>query len=1177
MTLTPDRGIDSENFSLAQRDTLCDDNILLTGLQATARAVADQLRADHARGLRTAAFVSGYPGSPLAGFDQALRRMDKAGLPITHIDGLNEDLAATAVWGSQQDHLAPLAEHDGVIGVWYGKAPGLDRSGDVLRHANLHGAGSSGGVVLFVGDDPGSKSSTMPSASELSLIDLGIPVLYPGTVQEVLEHGRLAFEMSRSTGLYVAVKIVTAIADGFGIARVRSEWHPRTQRDWKFGNETWTFHQRKSFFIPDTLELEAELHSRRLPAAARFLRENAVNTVAVRGPTDEIGIVAAGRTFQEVKEALRSLGLADEALTTAGIRLLKVGSLHPWDDQTAEEFVSGLGTIIVVEEKRALIERYLRDQFYSRADRPRVLGKQDSDGNALFAPDGELTADRIRPILKKVLDELVLLPEIRSRIPVASAVDQVDAAKRTSYFCSGCPHNRSTADLEVSPIGGGVGCHALVMWMDRGATSYTHMGGEGAQWIGRAPFTDVPHMIQNIGDGTYFHSGSLVPRFAVASGVNITFRILYNGVIAMTGGQMPAGQQTIPDLCQSLLGEGVKQVAVVTDEINRYTTSVRRDLPPGVFVHDRSQLTKIEVEFAKVLGVTAIIYDQACSNELRRLRKREVVPERKKRIVINEAVCEGCGDCGVKSTCLSVQPVESILGRKTQIHQGSCNTDYSCLDGDCPSFVTVEADHVPSRTVAIGDIHLPVVGPPIGIALIPADGFGVYTVGVGGTGLVTLNQILATAAAFDGLHVTGLDQTGLSQKGGPVVSHLKIFREPTEASQSISEQSVDTFIALDLLVANELRHRVRLSPERTMAVLSTSVVPTAEMILKTQASFGSVDELVASIGSCVSSTQQISLDLLAIAEGLFKDHMTANIIALGVAYQLGFLPVREESLLRAIEVNGAAVERSKKAFAVGRLAAADPVALAKLLPQHRAGQMSPSPSKRAISKLGKIALVQQFEISADKIRDFVFLLGAELIDYQNERVASEFLQTIAPLAKLERRLYDSESELTRLGALHLFRFTAVKDEYEVARLHRKSEFRAALNELVPQGKKIKYLLQPPMLSSLGLNKKIAIPSALARPTFALLAGMRRLRSTPLDVFGLARLRREERQLRLDFVADIELVVNSLCPENKADCARLLDAAATVRGFEEVKRRSMEIYYESRSLLRAAVASAASAN
>jgi indolepyruvate ferredoxin oxidoreductase len=404
-----------------------------------------------------------------------------------------------------------------------------------------------------------------------------------------------------------------------------------------------------------------------------------------------------------------------------------------------------------------------------------------------------------------------------------------------------------------------------------------------------------------------------------------------------------------------------------------------------------------------------------------------------------------------------------------------------------------------------------------------------------------------------------------------------MFREPTETSQSISEQSVDTFIALDLLVANEVRHRLRLSPERTMAVLSTSVVPTAEMVLKTEASFGSTDELVASIGGCVSPTRQISLDILAIAEGLFKDHMTANIIALGVAYQRGFLPVREESLLRAIEVNGAAVERSKKAFAVGRLAADDPVALARLLPQHRAGQMNPSPSERAKLKLDNLVRAQQFEIASAELRDFVLLLGAELVDYQNERVASEFLQTVASIAKLERRLHGAESELTRLAALHLFRLTAVKDEYEVARLHRKFEFQAALNELVPQGKKVKYLLQPPMMSSLGLKKKIAIPSLLARPTFSLLAAMRRVRSTPFDIFGFAQLRREERQLRLDFIADIELVVNSLCLENKADSARLLDAAAAVRGFEDVKRRSMKTYYESRSLLRAAVASAASTN
>jgi indolepyruvate ferredoxin oxidoreductase len=1156
-------GIDAQNFTLSQRDYLTDADILLTGVQAAARLVSDQLRADHARGLRTAAFVSGYPGSPLAGFDQALRKIDKRGLEITHVDGLNEDLAATAVWGSQQDHLAPLATHDGVIGVWYGKAPGLDRSGDALRHANLHGAGRNGGVILLVGDDPASKSSTMPSASEFSLIDLGIPVLYPGTIQEVLDYGRFGFELSRSTGLYAALKIVTTVADGFGVARVASRWHPRTPTKWTFFGQPWSFKQRARFFIPDTLELETELHSFRLPAAAEFLRENRVNAIINGSEPAKIGIVAAGRTYFELREALRQLGFSDLELAHRGIRILKVGALYPWDSETCAEFSRGIDTILVVEEKRPLLERYIRDQFYDSDQRPRILGKNDENGSPLFPSDGELTADRIRPLLQRELGKLIELPVARELIPLADAGVRVAASSRTSYFCSGCPHNRSTLDHNFSPVGGGVGCHALVMWMDRGATSYTHMGGEGAQWIGRAPFTDTPHFIQNIGDGTYFHSGSLVPRYAVAAGANITFRILYNGVIAMTGGQMPAGQQTIPELCRSLRAEGVARIVVVTDELGRYTPEVRRQLPVDVQVRDRSDAPDVERELAAIRGVTILIYDQACSNELRRLRKRDVVPERKKRVVINEAVCEGCGDCGVKSTCLSVQPVESLLGRKTQIHQGSCNTDYSCLDGECPSFVTVEVDRAPSRstassTVAVPNLPLPDEYPPI-----PTDGFGIYTVGVGGTGLVTLNQILATAAAFDGLYVTGLDQTGLSQKGGPVVSHLKLFREPVVTSQSLGEQTVDTFIALDLLVANDPRHRSRLSPRRTRAILSTSRVPTAEMVLKTDSSFGSVEELTDSVGRCVRPDMQDRADILAIAEGIFKDHMTVNIIALGMTFQKGFLPVSEPSLRRAIEVNGAAVERSKKAFAIGRLAVADPQALKALMPEHRPGSMNPSPSPRARERAAN--LMRQYSVlgSGDDIGEFVELLTAELIDYQGSRLAGRYCKTIAELAERESAELGAPGSVTRTAALHLFRLAAVKDEYEVARLHRKPQFRAELARLVPGATRQRFLLQPPFLTAIGLKSKIAVPSALAGVMFTLLAALRRIRSTPLDVFSFAKIRREERRLLDLYRSDLELVRTLLTAENYCECEQLLGLPGLVRGFESVKRASIRKYYESR--------------
>jgi indolepyruvate ferredoxin oxidoreductase len=1164
------RPIDAANFTLSQRDSLTDADILLTGLQATARVVADQLRADRRRGLNTAAFVCGYPGSPLAGFDQTLRRMDKSGLDITHVDGLNEDLAATAVWGSQQDHLAPLAKHDGVIGVWYGKAPGFDRSCDVLRHANLHGAGTNGGVVLMVGDDPASKSSTMPSASEAGLIDLAIPVLYPGTVQEVLDFGRHAFELSRATGLYVAMKIVTAIADGFGIASVRADWDPVSRREWEFAGTNWSFRQRAKFFIPDTLELETELHARRLPAAARFISENRINHVEVSTDADTVGIVAAGRTYQEMRQALRELGLDDDELRRRGIRLLKVGALFPWTPDVAAEFARGLRTVIVVEEKRSLLERYLREQFYDLAERPAVLGKYDRDGSALFPPDGELLADRIRPLLHRALGLSTPTPRTKHLIPVASAAERIDASTRTAYFCSGCPHNRSTADLGVSPVGGGVGCHALVMWMDRGATSYTHMGGEGAQWIGRAPFVDTPHIIQNVGDGTYFHSASLVPRFAVAAGANITFRILYNGVIAMTGGQDPSGQQSVPDLCRSLLAEGVEKVVVVADDLDRYSSDMLAEIPDGVEVRHRDRLADTERELSLVKGVTVLIYDQACANELRRMRKRKLAPERKTRVVINEAVCEGCGDCGVKSTCLSVQPVDSLLGRKTQIHQASCNTDYSCLDGDCPSFVTVDVDVAPSATVRVEDLAIPGDFTEPSLPAVPADGFGIYTVGVGGTGLVTLNQVLATAAAFDGLYVSGLDQTGLSQKGGPVVSHLKLFTESTQTSQSITEQSTDAFIALDLLVANETRHRSRLSPQRTRALLSTSMVATAEMVLHTDKDFGAVDGIVSSLAGCVRNDALQTLDVVAIAERVFKDHMAANIIALGAAYQLGFLPVSSASLLRAIEVNGAAVERSRAAFNLGRLVVARPDDFATRFPEHRAGRMDPTPadaSRRRVAGLVDAALGAD---ARTEVGNFVALLAAELVEYQSVRHARRFLDALAPLAVRERTVSGHVGRVTRAAALHLFRLTAYKDEYEVARLHRKSEFHDELGRLVPKHRKMRYRLHPPILKAFGLKRKIALPPVVATPTFVTLAAMRRLRGTPLDPFGFASMRRLERKLITRYADDITLVSRELNGGNVDACLGILEAPAIIRGYEEVKLRSLEKFEVARSAAVAAL-------
>jgi len=772
--------LDPAHFSLDDRYTTLDGEILLTGVQGLARMVIDQLRHERARSLRTAAFVSGYPGSPLGGFDQTLERAPKGDVEIHHIPGLNEELAATAVWGSQQDHLATLDNRDGVIGLWYGKSPGLDRCGDVLRHANQHGVGHNGGVVLAVGDDPSSKSSTLPGASEATMFDLGIPALAPGTVSELLWLGHHGYALSRYTGLWAGLKITTALADGFAITEVNSQGPVIVDPQVEFDGQPWVHKQRPRFFIPDTVELEQEVYEKRLPAAEAYATANGLNRITLSGPHDRVGIVAAGRTFHELRQALADLGIDDRALLRAGIRLLQLGMVFPLERKIVSLFAEGLTDIVVVEEKRSFIEMLLRNALYGRADAPRIHGKTRADGRRLVPTDSELTADRIAAALRSLLADISTVdlrpadvrPAVSDRlsplpsgtgsvvpVPVAIQLVKPAAATRAAAFCSGCPHNRSTINATDSPSGGGVGCHALVMTMDRGAQTYTQMGGEGAQWIGRAPFVKEPHFVQNMGDGTFFHSGSLAMRFAIAAGVNTTFKLLYNGVVAMTGGQDPTGQLAVPDLCAMLLAEGVVKIIIVADEPGRYGSGRRGTLgvPKGVRVWGRDRLEEAQMVLAATPGVTVLVYDQACANELRRLRKRNKAPARPMRVVINEAVCEGCGDCGVKSSCLSVHPVETPFGRKTQIHQASCNSDYSCLDGDCPSFVTVNT----TATTARPTPKIPADLEPLeSLPRVGDDGFGVYITGVGGTGVVTMNQILATAASFDGFTVTGVDQTG---------------------------------------------------------------------------------------------------------------------------------------------------------------------------------------------------------------------------------------------------------------------------------------------------------------------------------------------------------------------------------------------------------------------------------
>ena len=1197
------------DFELDAKYRVTEGGILITGVQALARVLFDQIRADRRRGLNTAAFVSGYPGSPLGGFDQTLQRSGPllAEHDVHWVPGVNEDLAATAVWGSQQDNLAPLRRHDGIIGMWYGKGPGVDRSGDVFRHANLHGVGTNGGVLVAAGDDPQSKSSTLPGSSEVALYDAGMPVLVPGTPQEVLDLGRHGYELSRFTGCWTALKIVTGVADGFGSANVAVDRIAPRRPDLEFDGRPWKFAQRPRFFLPDTIELEGELYELRHAAARAYAAENNLDVVEVDPPDPWLTILSFGRVYAEVRQALADLGLGrDDEIRAAGVRLVRLGMIYPLEPGIVRAAARGVEEILVVEEKRPFVERFVREQLYDQRIRPRVVGKRDERDRPLVPVDGELSADRLRSALARRLKQRLTAPLIlRAGDPPAAAappqrvtlvtappappineagggpgrtmfeITPVEitpvkitpvAATRTAAFCSGCPHNRSTVPGAGSPVGGGVGCHAMAMWLDRGTVTYSQMGGEGAQWIGRAPFTDVPHYVQNIGDGTFFHSGSLAVRAAVSAGATMTFKVLYNGVVAMTGGQDPAGQLDVPHLCRAMAAEGVAKIIVVSEEPARYRRRANggrsAGLPAGTRVWDRDRLAEAEKALARVPGVTMLVYDQACAAELRRLRKRGRAPERAQRVVINEAVCEGCGDCGAKSNCLSVRPVDTELGRKTQIDQASCNTDYSCLDGDCPSFVTVRAPSGRAPAPPVSDLAGDLPEPERKATVADGAGYSIVATGIGGTGVVTLNQVLATAAFLEGLAVTGLDQTGLSQKAGPVVSHLRLWNGDPDLSNAVGDESADLLLALDLLVAAEPRHLARLRADRTATVAVTSLVPTADMV-RDGASAPSVSGLLDTVADRTRPGALTAVDTVAVSSALFGDSIAANVVALGAAYQAGALPLAASSITRAIEVNGVAVERNLAAFRAGRVAVHDP---GRLPVAARPGELRRQAQPEVLAAAAALAAERGL---AGPAAETAVRRAAELTAYQDARLAGRYLDLVGLAARAEAGLADvlgAGGALTAAVADAFFHLLAYKDEYEVARLHLLPEFEAALAAAVPGGRGVRYRLHPPVLRALGLRKKIGIPAAAARPAFRVLRSLRRVRGTPADVFGYTRVRRTERRLAEQYEADLRAAAAGLsadCHDMVLELARL---PLAIRGYEEIKLAAVGRYEADRERL-----------
>jgi indolepyruvate ferredoxin oxidoreductase len=1145
-------------FTLDAKYDVEDGEVLLTGVQALVRLLFDQLRADRRRGLRTAALVSGYQGSPLGTFDLTLQRSSRRlreALDVHWIAGVNEELAATAVWGSQQDALGPLARHDGVIGMWYGKAPGLDRSGDAMRHANLHGVGRLGGVLCAVGDDPQAKSSTFPTASEHALRDLGMPVYAPGSPQDIVDLGLHAYALSRYSGLWAAMKIVTVVADGLSTVKV----HP--ERLWArpaltFDGTRWE-HRQGRFFLPDTIAMERELFTRRFEAARSFADLNRVHHVEVEPGSPRVTIVAGGHSYLEVREALATLGLEDgPAIAAAGIRLLRLGLISPLSATMIADAATGVRDLVVVEEKRSFVEAQLREALYGATEQPRIWGKRGPTGAVLFPEDGDLPANRLVAPLYRVLRDCVDQPERlwapRERLPLAPLT-----APRAPMFCSGCPHSRSTIETSGSRVGAGVGCHAMVLWLDRGADSYTQMGGEGAHWVGRAPFTDVPHLVQNVGDGTFFHSASLVIRQAVSAGTTMTFKLLYNGVVAMTGGQDPAGMLDVPHLCRMLVAEGVSRVAVVAEDARAYG---RVAWPAHTTVHGRQELAEVEAELSRTVGVSVLVFDQACAAELRRLRKRGQAPVRSTRVVINELVCEGCGDCGTKSNCLSVQPVDTAFGRKTQIDQTSCNTDYSCLDGDCPSFITLQSgpDH---RERPVRPVSLPALPEPDRPPVRGPSGYGILLTGIGGTGVVTVNQVLATAAVLDGVNVRGQDQTGLAQKGGAVVSHLRILPGEIDVSSAVGDEGADVLLAFDPLVAVDPANLARTAASRTSTIAAAGIVPTSEMVRDPDVQAPGVEDLLGVLRSHTRASRLFTIDAGGLAEALLGDTTSANMIILGAAYQVGALPLAASSIARAIELNGVAVEQNHTAFAIGRAAIADPSALPKA---RRRGAIDRCPAPRSLELAGR--LVAERGLRGDLLAG----RAAELIEYQDLRLAHRFVRLLGDVRQAATNAGLDPTDLVEDVAAGFFHLLAYKDEYEVARLHLLPEAQRSVRAAVPQGRRLRYVLQPPLLRALGLQRKIHVPPALAHPAFRMLRSMRRVRGTWADPFGHMRIRRLERHLADQFEADVRELLGQLDAANVAQVSKLARLPLMIRGYESLKLASAARHAQERARLRSSL-------
>jgi indolepyruvate ferredoxin oxidoreductase len=1166
---------------------------VLSGVDALTRLLVLRQRLDERDGLSTATMVSGYPGSPLGGFDLALDALGPGTLAahrIVHRPGLNEELAAAIVWGSQMGAVIGYDGVDGVAGAWYGKGPGLDRCGDALKHANSMGAGRNGGAVMFCGDDPAAKSSTLACDSQHTFADACVPVLYPGDQQDVLDLGVHAFRLSRYCGAWAGLKIVTSVADGIGTVDLDLGRHQPRDPGVVIDGLPWRHRPLATVgphAVPDQEILVAE---RRLQAAKAYARHNGLDRVtgalSPGGTTPpnppgkharaKLGLVCAGKTYFDVLDALAALGVAAADLAGAGIAILRLGMTYPLVDETVLEFAASAGEILVVEEKRPFVETQLRAILHEAGSAVPVRGKRDAHGRALVPVAGELDADAVAGILSRVLPGAGPLRSVKKEVlPLFPQPTRapLPTPARAPGFCSGCPHNRSTVVPDGALAGGGVGCHGIMYFEARHAGMKSlpppPMGAEGVPWLGLSPFVAEPHVIQNLGDGTLSHSGTLAIRASVAAGADITFKILYNATVAMTGGQDVTGLLDVPALTRALEAEGVREIVVCAEDPRRYGRRAR--WARGARVLGRDALPREQQRLRGVPGVTVIIYDQRCAAQARRLRKRGELAQPPRRVVINEAVCEGCGDCGVRSNCLSVLPVATEFGEKRQVHDPSCNRDYTCLDGDCPSFVTLTPKRPGKTTRTPLPVPLvplvPLVPPGLPEPALPAVGrrYGIYFTGIGGTGVVTANRMIAAAAEAAGFVLGGLDQTGLSQKAGAVVSHLRLARSRDDlGSAAVGAGGADLYLSGDIFQAAAARHLAKIRPDRCVVVVDSAVTPTAAMLQGGQQAPDTAS-LAGAITERAGAGRVAFVDAKGIAEALFGDHMLANVILLGAAFQLGGFPVRLSDMEQAIRRQGGPAAANRAAFDWGRWAVHDPAAVEAALAGRGKHATGAAFDPTAAALTAAAGLVAGF--GADLPAELAGLLtrrAAQVIDYQDARLAGRFLRLVAVAAARDEAA--REWALTRAVAASWCKLLTYKDEYEVARLHLAADYGAVARDLRIEGPyRVTYHLHPPVLRRLGMRRKLPLgaPYALA---FRGLARMKRLRGTRLDVFGRDRDRRVERAL----IAEYEQLIGALPGE--AGCyetlVRIAESALAIKGYGPVKETAVAAWRTRVAALRA---------